>query len=97
MLWLCFAVLAGTYGWCNFGPLPFCAYFLDVGQGDCAVLITPERRAIVIDTGSTYIGSRILVPFLHSKGINKVDLLLLSHGDFDHAGGAVSLVRNMPV
>lgn len=97
VLWLCFAVLAGTYGWCNFGPLPFCAYFLDVGQGDCAVLITPERRTIVIDTGSTYIGSRILVPFLHSKGINKVDLLLLSHGDFDHAGGAVGLVRNMPV
>ena len=70
---------------------------LDVGQGDCVVLIAPERRAIVIDTGSSYIGNRILVPFLHNKGINKVDLLLLSHGDFDHAGGSVSLVRNMPI
>lgn len=91
-------LLLGTVLWKHFAPVPFTAYFLDVGQGDCAVIHTPERKVVVIDTGGLRnydTGSRVLVPFLRSLGESKVDALLLSHYDLDHAGGAEALARNM--
>ena len=94
------ALLFGTVLWRHFAPIPFTAYFLDVGQGDCAVIHTPERKVIVIDTGGLKnydTGSRVLVPFLRSLGESKVDVLLLSHYDCDHAGGAEALARNMEI
>ncbi|MBR4847582.1 MAG: DNA internalization-related competence protein ComEC/Rec2, partial [Phascolarctobacterium sp.] len=92
--------LFGTLLWKHFAPIQFTVYFLDVGQGDCAVIHTPERKVIVIDTGGLKnydTGIRVLVPFLHSLGESKVDVLLLSHYDYDHAGGVEALVRNMSV
>lgn len=93
-------LLLGTIIWKHFAPVPFTAYFLDVGQGDCAVIHTPEREVVVIDTGGLKnydTGSRVLVPFLRSLGESKVDALLLSHYDLDHAGGAGALARNMKI
>lgn len=86
--------------WQQYGPRPLAAYFLDVGQGDCAVIRTPSRQIIVIDTGGLKnfaTGSRIAAPFIRSLGHNRIDLLLLSHWDYDHAGGAPSLAAAMPV
>ncbi|MBR5486700.1 MAG: MBL fold metallo-hydrolase, partial [Phascolarctobacterium sp.] len=93
-------LLFGTVLWKHFAPIPFTVYFLDVGQGDCAVIHTPERKVVVIDTGGLKnydTGSRVLVPFLRSLGESKVDALLLSHYDLDHAGGAGALARNMKI
>lgn len=92
--------LCGVFLWKSFAPVPLTAYFLDVGQGDCAVVITPGQKVIVIDTGGLKnfdTGSRVLVPFLRSLGKSRVDALLLSHGDYDHAGGAGALARNMKI
>jgi len=100
MLTLTSVVLLGTFLWKSFAPIPFTAYFLDVGQGDCAVVRTPSRKVIVVDAGGLKnfdTGSRVLVPFLRSLGVSKVDALLLSHGDYDHAGGAGALARNMKI
>ncbi len=100
MLVLTNVVLLGTFLWESFAPVPFTAYFLDVGQGDCAVVRTPSRKVIVVDAGGLKnfdTGSRVLVPFLRSLGVSKVDALLLSHGDHDHAGGAGALTRNVKI
>lgn len=85
----------------NYGSRSMQVFFLDVGQGDCAVIVTPsswmERsKVIVFDTGGLKnysTGSKILAPFLRTLGTNAIDLLVLSHYDFDHVGGAADLSR----
>ncbi len=67
---------------------------LDVGQGLSVVAINGDQ-AIVYDTGPEYkhgnAAERSLIPFLHSRGIKEIEMLVLSHGDNDHAGGLVSI------
>lgn len=74
---------------------------LDVGQGQAAVIQT-RHHALVMDTGPRFpsgfdTGSAVLLPYLHSRGIHRVDRLIISHSDTDHLGGAASLVEAMPV
>ena len=85
----------------RFVPRPFTAYFLDVGQGDCALIVTPEGESILIDAGGLGgqfdTGERIVVPVLRYLGIQQLDYLIISHGHHDHAGGAAGVARWIPV
>ncbi|RME35238.1 MAG: DNA internalization-related competence protein ComEC/Rec2 [Gammaproteobacteria bacterium] len=74
---------------------------LDVGQGLSAVVRT-RSHLLVYDTGPRHgggfdAGAAVLAPFLRARGERRIDLLLLSHGDSDHAGGARSLLAGFPV
>ena len=63
-------------------------YFFDVGQGDSSLVISPYRKDIIlIDTGGSlnYHVSDNVISFMKSIGIRSIDLLILSHGDSDHA------------
>ena len=75
--------------------------FLDVGQGDSIVIETPAGNVMVVDTGgsigSDNMGRKVVVPFLRSHGIRKVDGLLLTHPDEDHIAGASWVLQNFPV
>jgi competence protein ComEC len=75
-------------------PHPLKATFLDVGQGDSAVIELPDRRVMVVDTGKN--GFQ-LANFLKYRGISHIDILALSHGHPDHAGGLVYLLNNFMV
>lgn len=75
---------------------------LDVGQGDCLVLRTPSDRTILIDGGGSNdeaaaaqsdIGERVVVPYLHHEGINRVDVLVITHPHGDHVGGLSAVLR----
>ncbi len=73
----------------------------DIGQGN-AVLIRTAHHALLFDSGPGYApgadaGERVLLPLLRAQGVRRLDLLLLSHRDFDHVGGAASLARGLPV
>ncbi|HPP82272.1 MAG TPA: DNA internalization-related competence protein ComEC/Rec2, partial [Rubrivivax sp.] len=74
---------------------------VDVGQGT-AVLVRTRDHLLVYDSGPQYsaeadAGSRVLVPLLRARGERAVDLLVLSHRDSDHVGGAASLLAAVPV
>jgi competence protein ComEC len=72
--------------------------FLDVGQGDSAVVELPGGRVAVIDGGgfghSRFdVGRRVIAPYLWSRRILRVDYLVATHGDWDHQGGLHFLAR----
>lgn len=75
--------------------------FLDVGQGDCALVETPDNKTILIDCGTltfTYnSGERTIAPYLKRKGINKIDLLIITHLHNDHIGGINFLLSNFKI
>ncbi|MCI0468733.1 MAG: MBL fold metallo-hydrolase, partial [Nitrospirae bacterium] len=68
--------------------------FIDVGQGDAAVVELPDAKTLVIDTGR---GGFEVGEFLKYRGVRKIDALILSHGQSDHAGGAAYLSRRFAV
>lgn len=73
---------------------------LDVGQG-LAIVARTKHHTLLYDTGPKFglsdSGSRIIVPFLRGKGIQKLDAMMVSHADSDHSGGALSVLSNMSV
>ena len=78
--------------------------FIDVGQGDSILINYPYNTSnILIDTGgssynkSNYISNNIIIPYLKSIGINKLDYLIITNGDYDHMGEAIDLVENFKV
>lgn len=74
---------------------------LDVGQGYASVLST-QNHHLVYDTGghlsdSFDLGKLVVAPYLKSKGINKLDMMMISHDDNDHRGGAEYLLNNIQI
>ena len=69
--------------------------FLNVGQGDCAIVRLADNKTVVIDTGTINMCLNELVPFLDRKNITKIDMLIVSHEDIDHAGGVQLLSESV--
>lgn len=74
---------------------------LDVGQGLSAVIQT-QKHIVVFDTGPKLspnfdMGESVVVPFLRSLGVKTVDMLIVSHGDNDHIGGAAAIMHRLNV
>jgi len=71
-------------------------HFLDVGQGDGAVLRTPAGRWVLIDAGprggQSDAGRRVVVPFLANQGARQLALVVVSHAHADHLGGVASVL-----
>ncbi len=77
--------------------------FLDVGQGDASVIQLPNGTTILLDTGPNNhetgddAGRRVVLPYLRSEGIQKVDAIILTHPHSDHIGGAATIINQIPV
>ena len=86
-------------------------YYLNVSQGDSSLIVTPNKKAVLIDTGGlvsfkkedwtvktkkTNNASNIKT-FINSLGINELETLIITHGDYDHMGEAVNLVNILKV
>ncbi len=75
-------------------------WVFDVGQG-LSVLVRTRAHALLYDAGPSFgdfdMGERVVLPSLRALDVRRLDLLLLSHADNDHAGGAGAIVHGLPV
>jgi len=74
---------------------------LDVGQG-LAVHVQTAGHDLLYDSGPQFStdansGNRIILPYLRAQGVSRIDGLILTHQDMDHAGGALSVLADLPV
>ncbi|MDI3462371.1 MAG: DNA internalization-related competence protein ComEC/Rec2 [Nitrospira sp.] len=75
--------------------------FLDVGQGDSAVVELPDGQTVLIDGGSRYerfdMGKNVIAPFLWSRRIHHLSHVIGTHQQLDHVGGLIWVLRHMSV
>jgi competence protein ComEC len=97
LAWLCIGLVG-----CN-ARVPadeLCCTFLAVGHGGCTVLETPDGRTLLYDAGALGgpdVTRRQIAPFLWSRGIRRIDEVLLSHADLDHFNGLPQLLDRFTV
>ncbi len=75
--------------------------FLDVGQGDSAVIELPDGHTVLIDGGARYerfdMGRGVVAPFLWNRGIRHLDQVIGTHQQLDHVGGLAWVLRHVSV
>jgi competence protein ComEC len=76
--------------------------FLDIGQGDCAVVTFPNGHTMLVDAGGEPFakfdtGRRVVLPYLRWRRIKRLDTVVMSHPHPDHFGGFPSVMRALPV
>lgn len=81
-------------------PLPkegcLSIYVLDVGQGDCSLLVSPNGRTMLIDAGDAAYSPKI-ISTLEGLGVYSLDVAVGTHPHFDHIGGMPTVLNAMPV
>ncbi|MBO5478351.1 MAG: MBL fold metallo-hydrolase [Clostridia bacterium] len=76
---------------------------IDVGQGDCTLITTPNHKNILIDGGGSSdlkkydVGEKVLLPYLLNHHIRKIDLMIISHFDSDHCNGLIAILENIKI
>jgi competence protein ComEC len=79
------------------------ATLLDVGQGESIYVRSPAGRTVLIDGGTEStaergdVGGTVIVPFLQSQGVQRLDALVITHADADHCNGLLAVVREVPI
>lgn len=90
----------------GYGLEPLRVTFLDVWQGDSILIQTPREKVILIDGGQCAneeynsffdAGRDVVVPFLKEKGIEHIDVVVMSHAHRDHVGGLLNVLEEFSV
>lgn len=71
-------------------------YFLDVGQGDSTLIVTPKHQYILIDAGNNDQGKNV-VKYLTHLGVKTLDVMIATHPDADHIGGLDDVLKAFDV
>lgn len=94
-------LLANFFIWRPNPVHPLRITFLDVGQGDAALIESPHGKTMLIDAGIRTLksdrGADVIIPYLQYRGIHHIDLAVLSHPHNDHIGGFPSILRKYRV
>jgi len=70
-------------------------HIINVGQGDCELIVSPTGKTVLIDAGNTGKGNSAVFPYLDNLGITDLDYTIASHYDADHIGGLDEVVTNL--
>ena len=100
VLMLVLLIFIGGWKACRPGDLQ--VHFIDVGQGDAALVITPHGHAFMVDAGGVReggydIGRMVDVPYLLHYGVRQLDYIFLTHAHDDHAAGVRGILGKIPV
>lgn len=71
-------------------------HFIDVGQGDSSLIITPKGKTILIDAGDEAHAKKV-VSYVREQGIEKLNLVIATHPDADHIGGMDKVIKNFDI
>lgn len=71
-------------------------HFIDVGQGDSTLIITPNNKSILIDAGDEKSAKKV-INYINKQGISKLDIVIGTHPDSDHIGGMDKVVKNFDI
>lgn len=71
-------------------------HYIDVGQGDATLILTPGGKSMLIDAGNNNQGDTVL-SYLRSVGVKQIDVLIGTHPDADHVGGMDIIIDNFPI
>ncbi len=97
--WLAVGLASGLRGRPDEGS-GLTLHFLDVGQGDAAVIRTPGGHWLLVDAGPRTpgfdAGRSVVVPFLRRHGVRLLDAIVVSHAHADHLGGVPSVLDRIP-
>lgn len=105
--WACLIGVMLVLGWWGWSPRDapgedaVRVTFLDVGQGDACLLELPDGQTVLIDGGARYdtldMGRAVVGPYLWERGIRRLDHVIATHPQLDHAGGLAWVVRSFDV
>ncbi len=70
---------------------------LDVGQGDCTLIVSPTGGTFLFDAGENGKGNSVVVPYLQSRGFQALDYIGASHYHADHIGGIDEVVSHLGI
>ncbi|MGE5590153.1 MAG: DNA internalization-related competence protein ComEC/Rec2, partial [Bacillota bacterium] len=99
-------LLAAVPAWWQPRPRGLEATFLDVGQGDAAVVRLPDGKTMLVDGGGWQEGAssvdwdpgaEVVAPFLRRQGIRRIDVLVATHPHADHVGGLSAVIGSFAV
>ena len=99
VLLLGLAAFSGRWAWDSIREgwqAPAQTAFLDVGQGD-ATLIKLPGAAILVDAGPADAGRKMILPYLRAAGIDRLDMVVITHPDLDHYGGLAYVAERFPI
>lgn len=71
-------------------------HMLDIGQGDSILIVTPEKKAVLVDAGLVKAGDKV-IETLEKYGISQIDLMVATHPHADHIGGMPKVLKAIPV
>lgn len=78
-------------------------HFIDIGQGDSTLIISPNKKTILIDGGGSKtqktfdVGKQTLIPYILDKGITKIDYIIVSHFDSDYSMTYPKIAKNIDI
>jgi beta-lactamase superfamily II metal-dependent hydrolase len=91
---LAVVIVAGFAGESGAGLTIYC---LDVGQGDCTIIVSPTGGTLLFDAGINGKGNNTIIPYLQGLGITALDYVACSHYHVDHIGGLDEVVNSLGI
>jgi competence protein ComEC len=95
--WVTIFIVAVSLGWACQTLAALQIHCIDVGQGDCTLIVSPTGGTLLFDAGENGQGNSTVFPYLQSLGLTALDYIACSHYHVDHIGGIDEVVSHLGI